>query len=74
MSLALQVRGQAGRALTAVAASLGPPETIRLPDAQQLLRAAGTLVSDNTPDARNSARELISVVQVMRQTCSCGPR
>lgn len=59
-----QVRGQAGRALTAVAASLGPPEAIRLQDARQLLRAGGTLISDNTPDARTSARELISLSQV----------
>jgi hypothetical protein len=61
----VQVRGQAGRALTAVAASLGPPGAVRPQDTQRLLRAAGTLVTDNTPDARNSARELISIVQVM---------
>lgn len=58
------MRGQAGRALVIAAESLGPPEEAAAADTRLLLRAAGTLVSDNTPDARNSARELIAFVQV----------
>lgn len=62
-----KMRGQAGRALVIASASLGPPEEAAAADTQLLLRAAGTLVSDNTPDARNSARELIAFVQAAFQ-------
>lgn len=48
----------------AAASAAGSPEALAASGSDRLLKAAGTLVSDNTVDARNAARELISLVQV----------
>ena len=58
----VQVRGKVATCLAASAAEM-TPEQWRSFHAKQLLVVAGKLVSDNTPEARDSAKNLISILR-----------
>ncbi len=58
----MQVRGKVATCLAASAAEMTAEQWQRYPT-KQLLVVAGKLVSDNTPEARDSAKSLISILR-----------
>lgn len=58
----MQVRGKVATCLAASAAEMTAEQWQGYP-AKQLLVVAGKLVSDNTPEARDSAKSLISILR-----------
>lgn len=57
-----QVRGKVAVSLAASAARMSPGQWAGY-NAEPLLRAAGKLVGDNTPEARDSARRLVALLR-----------
>ena len=58
----VQVRGKVATCLAASATQMTPEQWHNYPS-KQLLVVAGKLVSDNTPEARDSAKSLISILK-----------
>ncbi|CAL8462750.1 g2283 [Coccomyxa elongata] len=70
-----KVRGKVAVSLAASAAKMTPEQWARL-DHAPLLQAAGKLVSDNTPEAREAAKRLISMLRDAFDAsgdAGCGP-
>ena len=68
----VQVRGKVATCLEASATQMTPQQWHSYPS-KQLLVVAGKLVSDNTPEARDSAKSLISVLKSAFEDAATAP-
>ena len=58
-----KVRAQVAIVLTAAAQQMSPEDLAHY-GSDKLLKISGSLVTDNTPDARNAARELLGLLRI----------
>lgn len=67
-----KVRGQTAKTLAIASVTAGPQQLQEF-GTGRLLEACGRLISDNTPEARSGARDLLRCVKVAWQCSSEGP-
>lgn len=66
-----QVRGKVAVSLAASATNMTPENWAGYGNSAPLLKAAGKLVSDNTPEARDAAKKLIVILRDAFDAAAC---